>query len=174
MWKDSLLELRKTKSIVTAGLLSALNVVLGMFQIIVIPQVLIFSFNFLSVSALGFLCGPFVCGIAGAICDILKFLFNPTGEFFLGFTLNEFLGGFIYGLVLYKKKVSLTRCFFAKAIVNIVINILLTPLWLNILYGKAWIAYASTRLIKNIVGLPIESFVMYYILKLVSRIRQKN
>ena len=171
MFKESLLELRKTKSIVTAGVLSSLNVVLGMFQIVVIPQVLIFSFNFLSVSSLGYLCGPFVCGIAGAICDILKFIFNPTGEFFIGFTINEFLAGFIYGLFLYRKKITFTRCFIAKAFVNVVINILLTPLWLNMLYGKAWIAYASTRLIKNIVGLPIESFIMYYILKLVSKLR---
>ena len=87
MWRESLNELKKTRTIVIAGLLSALNVILGMFEIPIIPQTLYLSFGFVSVSSMGYLCGPFVCGIAGAICDILKFLVNPQGAFFLGFTI---------------------------------------------------------------------------------------
>lgn len=174
MWRESLNELKKTRTIVIAGLLSALNVILGMFDIPIIPQTLYLSFGFVSVSSMGYLCGPFVCGIAGAICDILKFLVNPQGAFFLGFTINELLAGIIYGAFLYHKKPNILRCLACKFTVNIAINVLLTPLWLHMMYGKAWVVYASTRILKNIVLLPIECLVMFYILKFVERIQTTN
>ena len=122
MFKEALLELRKTRSIVLAGLLSALNVVLGMFEIVIVPQSLYLTFGYISVSSLGYLCGPFICAIAGVINDLLKFFVNPQGEFFIGFTINELVAGFIYGLFLYKKKPTFLRCFCCKATVNILIN----------------------------------------------------
>lgn len=172
MFVDSLRELRKTKTIVIAGLLSALNVVLGMFEIVIIPETLYLSFNYLSVSVLGYLCGPIVGALAGGICDILKFLANPQGFFFFGFTLNEILTGTIYGLFLYKNNITFKRCFACRLCIVVFINILLTPLWLNMMYGKAWLVYASTRIVKNLVLLPIESIIMYYVLKTVRRIKK--
>lgn len=173
MWQESLKELKSTKSIVLAGLLSALNVILGgILQITLIPQVLYLSFGYLSVSALGYLCGPVIGAIAGTVCDLLKYMVNPQGSFFIGFTLNELLTGIIYGVFLYHQKPTLKRCFACRFTIILLINILLTPLWLNILYHKAWIVYASTRVVKNLVLFPIESILMYYTLKLVSRIKK--
>ena len=171
MWKDAFNEVKKPKTIVLAGILMGINVILGMFEIPIIPQMLYISFGYVSVSVLGFLCGPIVGALAGGICDILKFMANPQGAFFFGFTLNEILTGFIFGLFLYKQKPTLTRSFLCKLTVTVSINLLLTPLWLKIMYGSnsfAW-SVVKLRLIKNALLLPIESTIMFYVLKLAAK-----
>lgn len=93
-------------------------------------------------------------------------LFSP------GFTLNEFLLGFLYGCWLYKKPVSLWRTFCACLSAVLVINLVLTPLWLNIMYGNAFVI-SGMRLIKNAVKLPLDTALLYFLLKAVETHRKK-
>ena len=41
----------------------------------------------------------------------------------------------------------------------------LNPLWLSIMFGDAFIALVSMRLVKNIVMFPIEVGLLYFLLK---------
>ena len=45
MWKDAFNEVKKPKTIVLAGILMGINVILGMFEIPIIPQMLYISFG---------------------------------------------------------------------------------------------------------------------------------
>ena len=115
----------------------------------------------------------FVLAVGGGIVtDVAGYFLRPNGGFFPGFTLNEFLLGFLYGCWLYKKPVSLWRTFFACLSAVLVINLVLTPLWLNIMYGNAFVI-SGMRLIKNAVKLPLDTALLYFLLKAVETHRKK-
>ncbi|MEG2842448.1 MAG: folate family ECF transporter S component, partial [Ruthenibacterium sp.] len=168
---DSGLQLRKTKTLAGAGVLSALALALNQLTIMV-SQFLEIGFSFLAAAACGFLYGPLVAGIAGVVTDLLGYVMRPNGGFFIGFVLSEFVTGFLYGCFLYKRPVTLLRTFLACLSVVVVVNFFLTPLWLNIMYGNAFII-TSVRLIKNCIKLPIDVALMYTLLKAVEKHQKK-
>ena len=168
---DSAAELKNLRSLTGSGLLSALSVILNQFTIF-FSQVLRVSFTFLPIALSGMLYGPVLTGSLGAVVDILKyFTRNDGGAFFPGFTISEFIVGFLYGLFLYRKRVTLPRVFMARLTVTVVNNLFLTPLWLSMLYGDAFVALVAARIVKNIIMLPIETALLYVILKQVSALR---
>lgn len=170
--KESALELKQTKSLTALGLLVAMNIVVGTLFIEIGPNLRI-GFAFLVVGICALYYGPIATGCVGIIADILKYLIRPSGVFFLGFTLNEFLSGFIVGIILYKKPVTIKKVFLARLLVVIIVNIVLTPIWLSVLYGKGFIFYVSTRIFKNMILLPIETVILYYLLKATERVKIK-
>lgn len=166
-YKGAAAEIRHAQSLAGAGLLSAVSLVLNQFTIMVSPLLEI-GFSFLGIAACAFLYGPWVAGISGIIIDLLGYFLRPNGAFFPGYILNEFLAGFIYGAWLYKRPVSIWRTFLACLSVVIVINLFLSPLWLNIMYGNAY-AISTLRLIKNAIKLPVDTALLYGVLKLAER-----
>lgn len=175
-WKSSLAEMKRVKSICIAAMMMALDTLLGYLNIIVIPKLLTISFASLALGACAMCCGPLLTALMAAIADIVKFALRPDGTFFLGFTLNEFLVGFIYGCLFYQRvQISLKRCIVARLLVVILINLLLTPLWLYILYGNAFWAMLGMRLAKNALMFPIDVGLLYLVTKTTGRIlKQMN
>jgi len=167
--KSSTKEMKSISTIAVCGMLIALNAVLRQFTII-ISDILQISFSFLTVSTAGMLFGPIVGSAMAGVSDIINYVVRPDGPFFPGFTLNALLTGFIYGMILYKKPVTILRTLTAKVIVMVLINFLLNPLWLSILYGKSFIVVLSARILKNLIMLPINTGMLYMVLKFVSKI----
>ena len=145
-------EVRRISSMTGAAMLAALAVVLDRFTWQVGPMLEI-GVSFLAVGVSGFLYGPWLAGLAGVVIDILGYFLRPNGDFFFGFVLNEFLLGFIYGCWLYRRRVTLARTFGAC----------LTAV--HIMYGNAFVLSAG-RLLKNIVKLPVDTGLLYALLRL--------
>ena len=116
-------------------MLTALHVVISSVRI-VISNLLEISFSYLAVGVCAMMYGPLLTGLAGVIADLLNYIVRQSGPFFPGFTINAFVSAFIYGCFLYKKEVTLPRTIICRLTVVIVINLILTPIWLNILYGN--------------------------------------
>ena len=57
------------------------------------------------------------------------------------------------------------RCVFSKTLANVVINILLNTLWLSILLGKGFFGMIGPRILKNLIALPIEVFLLWIVLR---------
>ena len=149
---------KKVKSICGCAMLTALNVSVGALYIPISPTLRIgFSSVFAGVS--GMVYGPMLTGFAGVIADTLKYMIRPDGPYFPGFAINEFLTGFIYGCFFYKKKITLPRVIIARAVITIFINLILTSLWLNILYQSP--LFTMIRLIKNIVMFLLMSLFIF-------------
>lgn len=157
-------EVRRISSMTGAAMLAALAVVLDRFTWQV-GSMLEIGVSFLAVGVSGFLYGPWLAGLAGVVIDILGYFLRPNGDFFFGFVLNEFLLGFIYGCWLYRRRVTLARTFGACLTAVLVLNLCLTPLWLHIMYGNAFVLSAG-RLLKNIVKLPVDTGLLYALLRL--------
>lgn len=151
------------KSIVTLGLLMALEIILTRFVSIQTPIVRI-GFGFLPTVIMAILYGPWLAGTASAFSDLLGFFLFPSGMFFPGFTLSAFLSGMIYGLVLYRKEKTLGRIILAIALVTLFVNLGLNTLWLTILTEQAIYAIFPARVLQNAILAPVNVFIVYAVL----------
>lgn len=153
-----------TKSIALMGLLIALVVVFARFFAYETAYLKI-SFSFLPEVLMGIIFGPFWSGIGNAVADVTGMLLFPKAAYFPGFTLNAFIAGTIYGYFYYRKELTWLRIITATFLVTVLINIILTPLWLGLMYGVdlANFAWWIPRLIKSLIFFPIQVISTYYI-----------
>lgn len=163
-------ELKNVRNLVTAGLLIAIKLILDLFTIQFTP-IMHLSFEFLASATISMLFGPVSAAMCLGLSDIINYIINPQGIFFPGYTIAAMILGIIYGIILYKKKVTIIRCIVAEVVVTIVINLLLYTFFASLLYGKAFIFLISTKLLKNIIMIPINGSLMYFILNLVNKVR---
>lgn len=171
LWKQSSQNLRSVRAITGCALFTALNIILTAVRIDLTPMLSI-GFSSLAVAVSGFYYGPILTGLAGIIVDNLGYIIHPNGPYFPFFAINAFLTGFIYGSFFYKQEtVSLKRVILARICITVLINLILTPIWLHMMYGNA--IFAVPRIIKNIVMLPIDIWLLYIVLKTAKRIRPK-
>jgi len=92
------------------------------------------------------------------------------GSYFIGFTISQLLVGATYGFILYKnpnKEKSeinfIIRIIISNLIVLGVVNLLINSLWLNIMYGKAFIALLTARIAAEIILFPIYTVSIYFL-----------
>ncbi len=160
-WKDAFSELKSPFILVFAANIIAIRVLLETFSVpLMFMDNLYISFSFLF-SALGsFIYGPILAIFTGFISDILAYIIFPKGPYYFPFTLLEILSSLIFALFLYRAKLSKVRIILSKLSVNIVINIILTPVLLYFMYAQASFALFFTRLLKNLLIFPFEIFLM--------------
>ena len=92
------------RDICTAAILIAITVVLAIYGTFRIGNAIKIPIKFVSVFITAYFFGPWVGGICGALGDILNALIVPVGAWLPQLTLLEFLSGFIYGMLFYKRK----------------------------------------------------------------------
>lgn len=152
------------RSISKIGLLMALEIVLTQFISIETPIVRI-GFGFLPIAIIGMLYGPWIAGMASAITDIVGTILFGGGAFFPGFILSAFVGGMIYGLILYKKPKSLKRIIIAILLVTVFVNLGMNTIWLTIMLDKAILVIFPTRVVQNLVLAPVNIMLLYFVVK---------
>ena len=170
MFKDSFGELKNLKTLAMASMLLAIAVVLG-FYTLQLTEFIKIGFAYIANELAGMMFGPVVGSLIGGLADVLKYLVNPTGPFFPGFTISGFLGGLIYGIVLYKKPLSIKRVIVANTLVTVFVNLLLNTYWLTLLYGNAFMALFPARIVKQLVMLPIEVILFYAVARVLVKAR---
>ena len=170
MFKDSFGELKNLKTLAMASMLLAIAVVLG-FYTLQLTEFIKIGFAYIANELAGMMFGPVVGSLIGGLADVLKYLVNPTGPFFPGFTISGFLGGLIYGIVLYKKPLSIKRVIVANTLVTVFVNLLLNTYWLTLLYGNAFMALFPARILKQLVMLPIEVILFYAVARVLAKAR---
>lgn len=159
-WMCAFGELRDPKMLTLAALFIALRMVIKTLKIPVNDTMNVY-FTF-AINALGsYIYGPAVGFVSGAACDTISFLIKPSGPYNPAFMLIEALGSFLYGIFLYRSRVSIVRLFLSKFSVSLICNIFLTPLFLSLMYGnKSLSALMASRILKNAIMLPIETAVL--------------
>lgn len=151
----------KIRDVMFVGLFISLEIILTRFLSIPFTIVRI-SFGFIPIAICAILFGPVMAGVAAAIADVLGMLIFPKGAYFPGFTLSAFISGFLYGLILYKKKITIVRTFFAMLIVTVVCSFVLNTIWLIFLTGNGAYAILTVRLITYSIFLPVQTIVVYF------------
>lgn len=157
-------KLKNVYVLTVCALLVAIATVLGFFKLVVIPELIEIRFAFMPIGMSGMLFGPFIGGMVGALADVLGYLVNPTGPFFPGFTIATAISGVIYGVFLYKKKITIPRVMLAQAVESVVVSLLLNSLNLSILYGNGFIAVLTPKIIKAVALYPFKTALLYLVL----------
>ena len=78
-------------------------------------------------------------------------------------------GGILYGLILYKKPLTVWRIVAAKVVVAILVNTCLNTYWLTVMYGNSFVALLPARLLKQLVMVPVEAVLFYLVAKTLAR-----
>ncbi|MEA4971748.1 hypothetical protein SDC9_125279 [bioreactor metagenome] len=162
-------KLSSPKTLTGVAMLVALYTILSFFTLNISATAKI-GFAYLALGVCGMMFGPIAGGIAGAAGDVLGYFVNPNGPFFPGFTISAFIMGFLFGIVLYKKPITIKRTMIAVLVVMVVCNTVLTPIWLNLMYGSSLIALP--RIIRNILLYPVNVALMHIVLKGVHSFRK--
>lgn len=164
--------LHDVRSLIGCAMLTALHIIISSLKIALGPLLQI-SFGFLAVGICALEYGPVLCGISGVAADLITLLLRPdTGAYFPGFTFNALLGGILCGCFLYRQRITLWRVIACRAAVVITTNLILTPIWLHIMYGNALLS--GIRIIKSVVMFPIEVALLYTVLNGASRLFAKR
>lgn len=162
--------LSNIRVLTSAGILSAIAIVLGFFKIPV-TQLIEIRFAVLPVTIAAYLFGPVVGGAVGLVSDIGGYILRPTGPFFPGFTLTSVITGVIFGFMLYKHKPTLLRIFTAEVVYTVVCGMLLNSLWLSMLYGNGFIPVLTARIVKELVMIPVNTVMLAAVLQPVKKLR---
>ncbi len=165
LFQTSARAFRRVRSLAMAGMLLAVQVVLGLVAAIPVGPSIRISFGYLALSSAGALLGPAIAPINGALADIIVFLIRPTGPYFPGFTVTGLVSGLIYGLMLYRRDITLPRLLITKLLIDVICNLALNTLWIHMLYGKALFALLPPRALKNLLQYPVDVLLLYPVMK---------
>ena len=170
----------------TSSILVALGVVLSFFRI-PISAVTEITLTGLPIAAGGYLFGPWVGMLIGALIDVCGFFIAPKGPFFLGFTISTALIGMIYGLFLYREwwdknirqqgllyagtKGLALRIIVAHLLKTVFISLMLNCFWLSVFYGMTFKVVFLASVPKEGINFPIEVFLIYNVVQILKRVR---
>lgn len=163
-WQSAAKEVKVLRKLSLCALLIALQVVISSLFIPVGENLRIYG-TFFVVALNSCLCGPVMALISGFIADNISYLIHPVGAYFFGYTLSSMAGAFIYALFLYRTRITFVRLALSKILVNLLINVFLGSVWTTLLYTKGFWFYVSASLMKNLILLPFEVIILYWVFK---------
>lgn len=163
-WLAASSEFKNVRSLVFAGLTIALGTALSSLSVPVGVNLHVTT-AFLALALGSLVFGPVVGLSAGLAYDLIGFLFIPATVFFPGYTLSSMLEFFIYGVFLYRRRISVLQVFLCKFTVDFGIHVGLGSLWSEMLYAKGYYYFFAKSLVKNAVMLPVEVVMMLALLQ---------
>lgn len=162
----------KLKKVILSGVLLALVIVLNRFVSIKTP-LLVISFTFVPIMMSAIWLGPKYSTLIAALGDFIGAILFPFGTYFPGFTVSAGLTGLIYGMFLYKKqdnemtdKKFIIRLIISNLLVLGIVEIFVVSLWLNMLYGKAYLLVVSSRVVAQVIMFPIRIITIFVLERL--------
>lgn len=159
-------KIKNPRTIAICAMLIAINVVLESFAQDLTAYIRV-SFAFVTLPVATVMFGPLVGCAVGILQDVAGFIVRPTGAWLVVLTIDAGIAGMISGLVLYKKKVTLLRVFIAELLIVLCVNIILNSAGLAPTVGSGLAGILPSRIIKNILLLPVQMVVVYAVLRMV-------
>lgn len=158
-WRLAAAELKNVRILVWAALIVALRVVVKSFSIPVFENLYV-SISFLPNALGSMVYGPVVALLTGIVSDLFGALLFPTGAYFPPFMLVEMLGSLLFALFLYRMPLKFWRIAVSKLSVNLLCNLLLTPIFLAWMYGRGAVLASAERIVKNLLLFPFETLLL--------------
>ncbi len=161
----------RNKKIILTAVLLAMLIILSRFLSIKTP-ILKISFAFVPTMLCAVWLGFKWTVLLNVLGDVIGATLFPTGPYFVGYTISTAIAGFIYGIFLYRKeensysdKQFFIRLILSTVLVAIIVNMGLNTLWTSITSGKAFMVLFLTRIVKQLIMIPIHIIVIVFIEK---------
>lgn len=145
----------KAKTIAFVGLLVSMETIFTRFLSFQTPIIRI-GFGFIPIAFSAILFGPLIGGLTATLADLIGMVIFPKGAYFPGFTLSAFLSGAIYGLFLYRKRITILNISISVLLITLLVDLGLNTVWISMTTGKAAIALLIPRVSKSALMLPIQ------------------
>ncbi len=158
-WKEAAKDCSNLRRLSLAALFCALAVVLEKLEIPLAPSLQV-QFTFLPLALCGAICGPILAMVAAGAADTLYALLLSPFPYFPGYLLSKLLVGLVFGLFLYRRKITVGRLLGAKLLMNFFINVGLGSLWNYMMFDKGYLAFLVPSAIKNALLFPLEVLLM--------------
>ncbi len=159
----------KNKKIILTAILLATFIILSRFLSIKTP-ILKISFAFIPTMLCAIWLGAKWTILLNILGDVIGATLFPTGPYFIGYTISTAIAGFIYGIILYNKKEKnftekefIIRVTISVILVAIIVNMGLNTLWTSITSGKAFQVLFITRIVKQLIMIPIHIVIILFI-----------
>ena len=174
-WKAAAAQFSDLRTFAVAALIIALRVAVKFFKIPLV-QGLDLTFD-CYVNAVGSaVYGPLVGLVVGAISDTIGCIVAPNGAYFFPFIFVEMTSSFLFGLFLWRQKITVGKTILAKFTVNLVCNIILNSIIMRwdyyVFYGiekaEAYHLINLVRIAKNLILFPIEGVLICLLFSAVS------
>jgi len=186
LYVDSLKHLSVTRNLVICGMMAALAIALN-FASFQIPLFQV-GISGLPNRIVDFLFGPSIGMIFAGIVDALE-CFAKGYQYSIGYNIQAILGGLIYGTFYYNLQIkkphnstavswikanlhSLTMILIAQIIVKIFLNIIFGTYLYSVYYGKAFWAILPARTLKNLIQIPADTIVHFFLLVMFQQLRR--
>lgn len=158
----------RIKKIILSSMLLAILIILSRFLSIK-TEILIISLSFVPIMMSAIWLGYKYSMLIALLGDLIGAILFPFGPYFPGFTLSATISGMIYGIFLYNKGIQLEnkelviRLIFSSVLVLFGVNIFITSIWIHILYGQAYAVVMASRIVTQIIMLPVQVITVYVI-----------
>lgn len=159
----------RNKKIILTAMLLAMLIILSRFLSIKTPITKI-SFAFIPTMLCAIWLGPKWTVLLNVLGDVIGATLFPTGPYFIGYTISTAIAGLIYGLLLYKKENDsytewefIARVVISVVLVSVITNMGLNTLWVSITTGKAFKVLFMTRIVKQLIMIPVHIVVIIFI-----------
>ena len=174
-WKLAYGELKDLRILILAAVITALRIAVKAIDIPLGPNLNITVGFFVNATG-SMIYGPVVGSLAGAISDTVGyFMAADRGAYFFPFIFSEMLSSFLFGIFLYRAKLSTGRVILSRFTVTVLCNLILDPLllyWQYVWFGteNTYQLFSVPRLVKNIALFPVQSVLLALLLGAVSAI----
>ena len=186
LYIDSVKHLSVTRNLVICGMMAALAIALN-FASFQIPLFQV-GVSGLPNRIIDFMFGPVIGMIFAGIVDAIETIIKGY-QFSIGYNFQAILGGLIYGTFYYNLQIkkphnstvvswikanihSLTMILIAQIIVKIFLNIIFGTYLYSIFYGKAFWAILPARTLKNLIQIPADTIVHFFLLVMFQQLRR--
>lgn len=181
-WQLATKELSSIKILCIAALFVAIRIFVSGFYINIPINVGVQKIfvGFVVAAVGGMIYGPVVALLVGVAADLIGFFIAPNGgAFFIGYTITQAVGDFLYALFLYRSKLSIFKICIAKLSTSLVCNIFLNSLWIYIQGisssdAKAFWVIFTSRIPKNLILFPFEVVLLVLLLSALCPIMYKS
>ena len=161
----------KTKTIVTLGLLVAMDIILNRFLSINAWNIKI-GFSFVPIVIAAILFGPIHGAIVGGLGDFLGAMLFPIGAYFPGFTVSSAAMGLVWGLLLHKSQ-PMVKIIGATLINQFIIGLVVNTYWISVLYGSPYGPLFVTRIVQAAILTLVQIVGIFGISKAVPRFEKE-
>ena len=175
-WGYAIKPFNKVSSIAMIAILFAMMIVCKFLHLPSGFGALGISLTYIFFSIIALIYGPMAGIVVGLLSDTIGFFLgvNGTGPWFFGYTLDAMAAGFIYGIFFYRTKVTFSKCFYARLLVNLVINAIFGTIWWSIInqfnFDQMIQYFTWISLPKNLLFLIPQTIILYIVLKAVVKI----
>lgn len=158
-----------SRQLVVLALLMGLDLVLG--KLTIGTNVIKVGFVFIAISLIAKWYGPLWTMLIALVLDVVNItIVNPTGVFFIGFTVSAVFSALVYALGYYQQDyVGWLRIILVVGVITLVVNIFLNTVWLFIMYSHlhnmtTFMTLLGPRFVKSVIVFPIQVLITYAVL----------